>query len=147
MIRALAAALLLFAAGCSKTAEPERSSAAPPSTADRAPSPSAKAGATSGVAPDLAWDAPAGWQKVDNKGDFNRVNGPDSADTNRDRMARDRSADSASFQEREQARPQQRQQFDRSSYNNRYHGQMGGFRGSAGGGRFGGGRMGGGFRR
>lgn len=94
------------------------------------------------------YDEGQGWQKVDNKGDFNRVNGPDSADTNRDRMARDRSADSAQFQQREQARPQQRQQFDRSNYNSRYHGQMGGFRGSAGGGRFGGGgRMGGGFRR
>ncbi|HET6552341.1 MAG TPA: hypothetical protein VFG49_02285 [Dyella sp.] len=93
------------------------------------------------------YDKDQGWQKVDNKGGFNRVNGPDSVDTDRDRMARDRGADSASFQQREDRPQPQRQQFDRSNYNNRYHGQMGGFRPSMGGGRFGGGRMGGGFRR
>ncbi|HEY2621900.1 MAG TPA: hypothetical protein VGI53_00515 [Dyella sp.] len=89
------------------------------------------------------YDKEQGWQKVDSKGEFNRVNGPDSADTNRDRMARDRSADSTQpGQQRSQG-----QQFDRSNYNKQYQGKMGGSRPSRGGGSFGGGRMGGGRGR
>ncbi|MHA6205388.1 hypothetical protein ACXU4B_13260 [Dyella soli] len=78
-----------------------------------------------------------GWQKVDPSGKFDKVSGPDSADTNRDRMARDRSADGGASMDRRV--PGQNTTFDRSNYNNRYHGGMGGFRPSGGGGRFGGG--------
>lgn len=84
-----------------------------------------------------------GWQKVDAGGHFNRVASPDSSATNSDRLARDRGADSQRFNRPD---PMQRPQFDRSNYNDRFRGQMGGFRPSVGGGHFGGGRMGG-FRR
>jgi hypothetical protein len=90
------------------------------------------------------YDKDQGWQKVDPSGGLNRVAGPDSADTDRDRLARDRSADSAGFDQRQ--RPNGQQPFDRSNYNDHYHGQMGGFRPSIGGGHFGGGMRGGGMR-
>jgi hypothetical protein len=100
------------------------------------------------------YQAGAGWQKVAPNGQFNRVAAPDSNDTDRDRLARDRSGDNASFEQRQaqfqqrQAAPQpQAQPFDRSNYNNHYHGQMGGFRPSMGGGHFGGGARMGGFHR
>lgn len=83
-----------------------------------------------------------GWQKAGGSGDFNRVAAPDSVDTEHDRMARDRAAQSEGM-DRQQARPN----FDRGNYDQRFHGQMGGFRPSSGGGHFGGGGRMGGFRR
>jgi len=88
------------------------------------------------------YDPGEGWQKVDRNGQFDHVSAPDSMDTAHDRMARDRGGASQSFTPAEP-----RPQFDRSNYDNRFQGQMGGFRPSAGGGRFGGGARMGGFRR
>lgn len=91
------------------------------------------------------YDRDQGWQRVDPRGGLNRIAGPDSNDTDRDRLARSRGADGAAFEQRPvPARPQ----FDRGTYDNRFHGEMGGFRPSMGGGRFGGGERsagGGGF--
>lgn len=90
------------------------------------------------------YDPGQGWQKVDRSGNFNHVQLPDGGDTERDRMARDRGMDGESFN-RGENRPE-RQSFDRSNYDDRFHGHMGGFRPSFGGGHFGG-FHGGGFRR
>lgn len=79
-----------------------------------------------------------GWQKAGGNGDFNHVAAPDSAETEHDRMARDRGAQGQSIN-----RSPAGQSFDRGNYDNHFHGQMGGFRPSFGGGHFGGGRMGG----
>ena len=65
----------------------------------------------------------------------------DSADIDRDRMARDRGADMDNMRQNNTGAASQ---FDRSNYDNRFQGHMGGQRQPAGGGRFGGG---GGFRR
>jgi hypothetical protein len=80
-----------------------------------------------------------GWQKVTLSGNFSSVNGPDSVGTNNDRLARDRAGSSQSFGQHQPSG----QSFDRSNVNDHFHGQMGGYRPSMGGGHFGGG----GFRR
>ncbi|ULU27123.1 hypothetical protein [Dyella terrae] len=87
------------------------------------------------------YDPGQGWQKAGQGGNFDHVATPDSVNTEQDRMARDRGGDGQSFDR------SQHQQFDRGNYDNRFHGQMGGFRPSFGGGHFGGGFHGGGFRR
>ena len=77
------------------------------------------------------YDKDSGWEKVDPQGGLSRVAGPDSADTDHDRLARNRSAEGATFEQRQPpvaAQPQ----FDRSNYDNRFHGEMGGFRPSMG---------------
>ncbi|WP_267224954.1 hypothetical protein [Dyella silvae] len=84
-----------------------------------------------------------GWQKANPGGNFSSANGPDGAGTNNDRLARDRANSNASFGEHQPSG----QSFDRSNFNDRFHGQPGGFRPSFGGGHFGGGGFRGGFRR
>jgi hypothetical protein len=85
-----------------------------------------------------------GWEKAGSNGNFNHVASPDGAGTEQDRVARDSGMSGSSFNGSQDHF--QRQQFDRSNVNDRFHGQMGGYRPSMGGGHFGGGFRGG-FRR
>jgi hypothetical protein len=80
-----------------------------------------------------------GWQPAGSSGRANTLPA-DSADMDRDRMARDRGADLDNMRRNNSGGASQ---FDRSNYDNRFQGRMGGERQPAGAGRFGGG---GGFR-
>lgn len=82
-----------------------------------------------------------GWQPVDPAAGSTAR--PDTADIDRDRLARDRAADVNAA--RSGAHTPGGSDFQRSNYDRQFQGQMGGYRERAGGGRYGGGaRMGGG---
>ncbi|TBR39523.1 MULTISPECIES: hypothetical protein [Dyella] len=93
------------------------------------------------------YDKDNGWQPVDKPAAADRAQRPDTSNIDADRVARDRGADVNAARNGEYRGGSN---FERSNYDNRYQGRMGGYRERSGGGRFGGGggmRMGGGRRR